>query len=47
MKKLILCLLLATFSSMIFASFPVKNISTQNKIISESKTVENFYLDYY
>lgn len=47
MKKLILCLLLATFSSMIFASFPIKNISNQNEIISELKPVENFYLDYY
>lgn len=47
MKKLILCLLSATFLSMIFASFPVKNISKQKEIISELKPVENFYLDYY
>ena len=39
MKKLILCLLLATFSSVIFASFPVNNISNQNEIVSESKPV--------
>ena len=39
MKKLILCLSLATFSSVIFASFPVNNISNQNEIVSESKPV--------
>ena len=41
MKKLILCLSLATFSSVIFASFPVNNISNQNEIISESKSDGN------
>ena len=41
MKKIILCLLLATFSNMIFASFPVNNIANQNEMVLESKPVGN------
>ena len=41
MKKLILYLLLASFSNVIFASFPVNNISNQNEMVLESKPVGN------
>ena len=33
MKKLILCLLLATFSNVIFASFPVNDIGNKKEIV--------------
>tara|TARA_B000000475_G_C15955213_1_gene430480 strand:- start:171 stop:500 length:330 start_codon:yes stop_codon:yes gene_type:complete len=39
MKKIILCLLLATFSNVIFASFPVNDIANQKEIVLESKRV--------
>ena len=41
MKKLILYLFLASFSNVIFASFPVNNISNQNEMVLESKPVGN------
>ena len=41
MKKLILYLLLASFSNVIFASFPVNNISNKNEMVLESKPVGN------
>ena len=41
MKKLILYLLLASFSNVIFASFPVNEIGNKKEIVLESKPVGN------
>tara|TARA_Y100000385_G_scaffold101511_1_gene104976 strand:- start:169 stop:351 length:183 start_codon:yes stop_codon:yes gene_type:complete len=40
MKKIILCLLLAAFSNVIFASFPVNNIANQEEIVLISENIE-------
>ena len=41
MKKIILSLLLAAFSNVILASFPVNDIANQKEIVLESKPVGN------